>query len=357
MFSPAPYMEWAKTHPRAPWDLSGSNLLPCTLDDLPEAREALDLAGANDDGYAPLVEAIARRYGVKADRLALATGASGANFLVCAALIEPGDEVLIERPGYDPLIGAARLMGATVTRFERRFEDAYAIDPDAVRAALTPRTRLVIVTSAHNPSGVVASDESLDALGRLAEAAGAHVLVDEVYLEAAVQTHVKPAATRGDVFITTNSLTKAYGLSGLRAGWVMASQALAHRVRRTRDVVDGTGPFPTEKLASVAFAHFDRLAARARHILEPNRAAVRAFLARRSELECVPPDGGSVVFPRIRGVADAGPFVERLLVEQQTLVVPGRFFEAPAHFRIAMGGKPEILAGGLTRICKALDTA
>jgi hypothetical protein len=348
-------MEWAKTHPRAAWDLSGSNLLACTLDDLPEAREALDLSGANDDGYAPLVEAIARRYGVKPDRLALATGTSGANFLVCAALIEPGDEVLIERPGYDPLIAAARLMGANVTRFDRRFEDGYALDPDQVRLALTPRTRLIVVTSAHNPSGVVASDAALKEVGRLAEAAGVHVLVDEVYLEAAQQAHARPAATRADVFISTNSLTKAYGLSGLRCGWAMASPAIAQRVRRTRDVVDGTGPFPTEKIASVAFAHLDRLALRARHILEPNRAAVRAFLAKRREVECVPPDGGSVVFPRLRGVADTGPFVERLLADHQTLVVPGRFFEAPAHFRIAMGGKPEILAGGLTRIAKALD--
>jgi hypothetical protein len=138
MYSRAPYMEWAKTRPRPAWDLAGSNLLGCTLDDLPEAREALELSGSNDDGYVPLVEAIARRYGVAADRLALATGTSGANFLACAALLEPGDQVLMERPGYDPLIAAATMAGATVTRFERRFEDRYALDPDAVRAAITP---------------------------------------------------------------------------------------------------------------------------------------------------------------------------------------------------------------------------
>jgi hypothetical protein len=349
-------MEWAKTRPRPAWDLAGSNLLGCTLDDLPEAREALELSGSNDDGYVPLVEAIARRYGVAADRLALATGTSGANFLACAALLEPGDQVLIERPGYDPLIAAATMAGATVTRFERRFEDRYALDPDAVRAAITPATRLIVITNSHNPSGVLAPPGALDAVGRLAEAAGARVLVDEVYLEATLQHDVRPAATRSDVFITTNSLTKAYGLSGLRCGWVLASPEIAHRVRRTRDVVDGTGVYAAEKMAAVAFAHLDRLAARARKILEQNGAAVHAFLGSRRELDWVPPTAGTVVFPRLRGVDDAEPFVTRLLSAHQTAVTPGRFFEAPAHFRIAFGGKPETVAGGLRRIGKALDS-
>jgi len=355
MFSPAPYMEWAKTRTRAAWDLSGSNLLGCTLDDLPEARDALELTGSNDEGYAPLVEAIARRYGVMANRIALANGTSGANFLVCAALLAPGDDVLVERPGYDPLLAASGMMGANIVRFERRFEDRYALDPDAVRATLTPRTRLIILTNTHNPTGVLASDEALEAVGRLAATAGAHVLVDEVYLEATLQPNVTPAAVRSEVFITTNSLTKAYGLSGLRCGWVLASPAIAHRIRRTRDAVDGTGVFPAEKIAAVAFAHLDRLAARARRLLERNGAATRAFLENRHELEWVAPTGGSIVFPRLRGSTDAEPFVNRLLAEYQTSVAPGRFFEAPAHFRIAFGGKPETVAGGLARIGRALD--
>ncbi len=354
MFVPAPYMEWAKTRPRATWDLAGSNLLGCTFDDLPEALDIVELGGANDEGYVPLVEAIASRYGVDAGRVALATGASGGNFLVYAALLKPGDHVLVERPGYDPLMAAAEMMGASVTRFERRFEDRYALDPGAVRAALTPATRLIVVTNSHNPSGVVADVDVLDAVGRVAESAGAHVLVDEVYLEAGLQRAVSPAATRSEVFITTSSLTKAYGLSGLRCGWVLASPEVAHRVRRTRDVVDGTGAFPAEQMAAVAFEHLDRLAARARTILQRNVAAVRAFLGSREELEWVEPDGGSVVFPRLKGFADAEPFVTRLLSGYQTAVVPGRFFEAPAHFRIAFGGSPETVAGGLARIGQAL---
>ena len=174
-------MEWAKTRPAADYDLAGSNILACTLDDLPGAREAISLAGANDTGYRPLLEAIGARYGVSPDRVTTAAGTAGANLLALAALVEPGDEVLVERPGYDPLLGAARLLGATTTRFDRRFEDGYALDPDIVRRAITPRTTMIVITSPHNPTGVADDAAALDEIGRLAERQGAIVLVDEVY--------------------------------------------------------------------------------------------------------------------------------------------------------------------------------
>jgi hypothetical protein len=370
----AEYMQWAKQHPHARWDLCGSNLLPCSLADLPEAAAALQINGSNDEGYVPLVEDIARRYDVGASQVATGTGTSGVNFLVCAALLDAGDEVLVETPGYDPLFAAPQLLGARLVHFERRFEDGYALDPDLVARAITDRTCLIIITNLHNPSGVRASDEALVQVGRLAERAGAHVLVDEVYLDSAFDDtgdrftgvgarHAVPlreqgtrsAASLGDRFISTNSLTKSYGLAGLRCGWALASPDVAERVRRARDIVDGTGVFPAERMSVVAFEHLDRLAARARSILEPNLAMVRHFLDGRHELGYVAPAGGTVVFPRLRAQADAGPFIDRLFREEEVGVVPGRFFQAPAHFRLAFGGVRETLEGGLERIGRLLD--
>ena len=352
----APYMAWAKLHVRQRVSLSGSNLLHCELADLPGAREALELHGDNDSGYRPLVEAIASTYGVTPDMVAVAQGTSGANFLVFAALVKAGDDVLVERPGYDPLMGPPALLGANVVRFDRRFEDGYRLDPDAVRAAITPRTRLIVVTNAHNPTGVVAADVDLDEIGRIAEKHGARVLVDEVYLDTAAFAPARPAATRSPVFISTNSLTKSYGLAGLRCGWVIAAPDVAEGVRRARDIVDGSGPFPTERLSVLAFSMLDRLAARAQRILTANGRAMREFLASRTDLEVVLPHAGTIVFPRIRGVQDAGPFVERLARDFDTDVVPGHFFQAPAHFRVAFGGRAEVLAEGLAQLRKALDT-
>ena len=351
----APYMEWAKLHVRQRVSLSGSNLLHCELANLPGAREALELHGDNDNGYRPLVEAIASTYDVTPAMVAVAQGTSGANFLVFASLVKAGDDVLVERPGYDPLMGPPALLGARVTRFDRRFEDGYRLDPEAVRVAITPRTRLIVVTNAHNPSGVVAADADLDEIGRIAERHGARVLVDEVYLDTSAFAPARPAAARSPVFISTNSLTKSYGLAGLRCGWVVGAPDVAEGVRRARDIVDGSGPFPTERLSVLAFSMLDRLAARAQRILTANGRAMREFLASRHELEAVLPQAGTVVFPRIRGVRDAGPLVEKLARDFDTDVVPGRFFQAPAHFRLAFGGRAEALGEGLRLLGRALD--
>jgi aspartate/methionine/tyrosine aminotransferase len=276
------------------------------------------------------------------------------NFLVMAALLAPGDRMLVESPAYEPMYRSAELVGSGVDFFERRYEEAYRVDPERVAAALTPRTRLVLITNLHNPSGAFTDEPTLREVGRVAEQAGARVLVDEVYLDTAADGPVRPAAARSPVFISTSSLTKSYGLAGLRCGWVLAAPDVAERVRRARDIVDGTGAFPAERLSVLAFSMLDRLAQRARGILAANGAAAGEFLARHPELEFVLPGAGTVVFPRLRGVADAGPFVEKLAQQFQTDVVPGHFFQAPAHFRLGFGGRPEDLAAGLAQLGKAL---
>lgn len=354
MKSHTPYLEWAKKRPAARFDLATSNVLSCSIEDLEGARDALALGGRNDTGYAPLIQAIAARYGVSPDQVTTAQGASGANFLVCAALLEPGDDVLVERPGYDPLLGAPRMFGAATVRFDRTFAQGFVLDPGRVRQAMTPRTRLIIVTSPHNPTGVIADTTALEEIGRLASERGAHVLVDEVYLDAA-DGSIVPAATLGDAFISTSSLTKSYGLSGLRSGWILSSRATAERLARARDIVDGTGSIVTERLSALVFDQLDRLIARSKTLLDTNGALVRSFLRRRPELEWIEPRGGTVAFPRLRESEDATTFAERLFRERDTAIVPGRFFEAPAHFRIGFGGTTEPLRHGLDAIGAALD--
>jgi aspartate/methionine/tyrosine aminotransferase len=163
------------------------------------------------------------------------------------------------------------------------------------------------------------------------------------------------AAGRGDVFLTTSSLTKSYGLAGLRCGWILSSPALAERLRRARDVIDGSGSIVAERLATLAFSQLDRLIARSRALLAVNGPLVRNFLHARPELEAVEPRGGTVVFPRLRHAADSSRFAERLLTGRETAVVPGRFFEAPAHFRVGFGGATDVLRGGLEALAAALD--
>ncbi len=351
--SRAPYMEWAKTRPRARIDLASSNLLGCTLDDLPGAREAVDLAGESPRGYRPLVEAIASRYGVEPDGVATAGGCSGANFLAMAALLQAGDEVLLEHPNYDPLAGTARLLGARVATFQRRFEDGYRIDPGRVAEAIGPRTRLIVVTDPHNPSGVAAAPEELAGLARVAERAGVPVLVDEVYLDAVPGKSRAPAAAGSPRFVSTSSLTKAYGLASLRCGWIIASPAIIREARGVRDVVDVWAPIPADRLSVVAFGNLASLADRSRRIVTANRTRFETFLAQESALACVWP-GGPLAFPRFVDGRDAGPFARRLFEEHGVAVVPGSFFDAPAHFRVSLGGDPGAVDEGLAAIASVL---
>lgn len=365
----APYLHWAKTRPAAEFDLAGSNLLACTLEDLPGAREAVDLTAPDHGGYPPLVEAIAAHYGVTSSRVVTASGCSAANFLAISALVGPGDTVLMEGPWYDQITGACRLLGATVATFDRRFEHGYRIDIDEVRARLTANTKLVIVTSPHNPSGKVADRESLVALQAMAERAGVHVLVDEVYLDVTnmlhrtpgdpmprprASGHYTPAALVGDRLLSVSSLTKSYGLSGLRCGWIVTSEAVAERARLVRDVIDNIGAAPADRLSALAFSQLDRLAARAHRLVSANLDLARAFFARHPGLELTVPLEATIAFPRVAGTDDTDPFVARLFAEQGVAVAAGSFFGAPAHIRISLAGRTETLAGGFERIERLL---
>src|SRR5574341_1788483 len=169
------YMTWAKYHASARYNLANSGILGCNLNDLPLAIDDLAINGPNHEGYAPLKESIAAKYGVTADHVVTAQGTSMANFLAMATVIEHGDEALIEQPAYDPLLSALSYLGAVVRRFQRRFEDGYRIEVDELKRLVTPRTRLIVITSPHNPSGVVVDQATLKQIGELAREAGALV--------------------------------------------------------------------------------------------------------------------------------------------------------------------------------------
>ena len=367
----APYLYWAKTRPAAAFDLAGSNLLACTLDDLPGAREAVELTMPDRGGYPPLVEAIAAHYGVAPERVVTAPGCSAANFLAIGALVGPGDAVLMESPGYDQITGACELLGARVDTFERRFDEGYCIDIGAIRSRITATTKVVIITSPHNPSGVATSRDTLVALQAMAEEAGVHVLVDEVYLDVTNTLHpppggprilpravgrYTPAALVGDRLLSISSLTKSYGLSGLRCGWVIATPEVAERARRVRDVIDNIGAAPADRIGALAFSRIDQLAVRAHKLVTTNLDLTRAFFARHRSLELAGPIEATIVFPRMAGVSDTGSFVERLFAEQGVAVAAGSFFAAPAHIRISLGGRTETLAEGFARIEATLSS-
>jgi aspartate/methionine/tyrosine aminotransferase len=343
------YMHWAKFKPPVRYQLTGSEVPHFRMDSLPITIADLDLDGASHPRYAPLREAIARRYGVSVDQVVAADGTSMANFLAMAALISPGDEVLIEHPAYDPILGAASFLGAAIKRFERSPADGFRLDPDKVRAAMSDRTRLIVITNLHNPGSALADEKDLRAIGEL----GARVLVDEVYLDSAVPPR-RSAVHLGPEFVCTNSLTKVYGLSGLRCGWILAEPELAERMWRLNDLFGVNQAHPAERLACIAFDHIDQVIGDNPAMLGRNRGRWNEFVASRDDLDCMPAEHGITTFPRWSG-GDTERLDAHLRERYDAAVVPGRWFEMPEHFRVGFCLSTEAFDEALERLRAALD--
>lgn len=354
------YMEWAKTRSHARFNLATSGLMSVPMSEFPVRIEELELTAPGAYGYTKLQSKLAEHSGVAEDCVVAATGTSMANHLAMAAVLDPGDEVLIEQPVYGPLLDVAEYLGARVKRIPRRFERDFALDLADVERSLTQETRLVVLSNLHNPSGALVSEPVLRAIGEMARRAGARVLVDEVYLEMLFDKKLPFSFAIGqsigedNPFIVTTSLTKLYGLSGLRCGWILASPPLAKRMWLLNDLYGAVAAHSAERMSVIAFEHLPQFRERARKLLTANRAVLKAFLDSRADLDCYRPPAGTVVFPRLRH-GDPELFFELLRQKYETTVVPGHFFEMPQHFRIGIGGDTAALRAGLERLGAALD--
>jgi hypothetical protein len=348
------YLAWAKLHSDAPYNLAVSGMLDYPLADLSVRIEDLAIEGTGPYGYQPLMQRLAAKAGVGDECVVYTLGASMANYVALTALVRRGEEVLVERPTYDPLLAILAQLGAKVSRFERRPDKGFRLGLGELERRLTSETRLVILCNLHNPSSAFSEESTLRQVGEMAAKVGARVLVDEVYLETLFDQPWRSVFHLGPNFVATSSLTKAYGLSGIRCGWILAEPELVDRMWQVVDFTYGSPVHPGELLAVIALDKLEHIRARARSLLEANRALVNQFLAAHPELECEPSRYGTTVFPRLRR-GNAANFVALLREKFETSVVPGEFFEEPQHFRIGFSRTTETVGGGLERLGAALE--
>ena len=358
-FPDVDYIRWAKALPRARINLARSGLEACPPSLLGLTASDLVTNLPVHDGYAPLLAAIARRYSVGVDRVfTVPGGTSFANFIAVAAALHGaprGSEVLVERPAYEPLIRIPEALGYRVRRFDRRFEDGFQVDPDCFAAAITPRTRLAIISNLHNPSGAQTSMATMRAMARALAGVGARLLVDEVYLECLWGRRTDSCVHAGPNAIVTNSLTKAYGLDGLRAGWILGPRAVIDRAARIQDLLANNGVAPGEQMTLAAFRHLPAIRRRAQALLRPNLTIVREFLAREPRLQAHVPDHGNIIFARLPRGVDSDELADLLRRKYSTLIVPGRFFEMPTFIRFSFGIRSAKLRQGLRHLSHSLD--
>ncbi len=337
------------------------DLLALADDDARARWEALTL-GYTETAGDPLLRAeIARRYdGHGADDVHCFAGAEEAIAMAVAAIVEPGDHVIAIRPAYQSLFELARARGADVSEVWLRPEDGWRLDPARVAAEVRPATKLVVVNFPHNPTGATIDRATQDALVGLVEARGLRLLSDEVYrgLELDPAARLPPGATRSSRVVSVGAMAKAYGLPGLRIGWLaLRDVELRRRIGALKDYGSMCNAAPSELLALVALRAEARVLERSRSIVERNLPVLRGFMAARADrIAWTPPAGGVVAFPHLVDErADVDAFCERLVRTTGVLLLPGSTYGAPRHFRLGFGRRD--FADGLARLDAFLDAA
>lgn len=304
-----------------------------------------------------VVDQLALRYDVPAEQILCTTGATGALSLIYRALMAPGDRVLVENPCFDLFHNIATAQGFGFDRFERRGE-GFTVDPDEIAAAIGPATRIVVLSNLHNPSGMIIDQDRLAAIGRIAEARGVTVIVDEVYADYIdPDLRPAPAVKLSPAIISVSSLTKSHGLSTLRCGWIVAEPDKMRRIRALAEEIDFGVSNLAHAVAALVLeqpAAFDdyrtQIMKRARPIMESYHTHWRAKGLVTGDL----PRFGCIAFPRLLDIGDSIAFSEWLAERCGVIVAPGEYFGAAGHIRIGFARAPGDVDYGLQALTDGL---
>ena len=301
-------------------------------------------------GAPPLRHEIARVYeGMEPEDTLACSSAEEAIFLLYHASLGPGDHAVVETPCYESALQLARSTGADVSVWQRRAEDDWAHDVDALERLLRPNTRVIYVNTPHNPTGLLMPRAVLGRVLELGEERGITVFCDEVYreLEHDPADRLPAACDLSDTAVSLGSISKTYGLPGLRLGWLASKdRALLQSVVELKYYTTICSPAPSEVLTELALRHRETLAARNLAIVHRNLPLLDAFLARHAErFGWVRPDASPIGFVRYHGEHDVLAFCERVAARADVLLLPGSVYDEPGHLRVGYGraNMPEAL--------------
>ena len=347
------------------FNLSESGVHPLTLgeliDDAP-SREALlaqCLRYTQTNGSVPLREAIATFYpGATADHLQVTNGGAEANYVTTWNLVEPGDEVVMMVPNFMQVSGLARAFGAVVKEWPLVSDGGWRIDTDALERLMTPRTKLIVICNPNNPTGARFEAGDLNRIAAIADRHGSWLLSDEIYRGAERDGRETPTMWgRSDRVLVTSGLSKAYGLPGLRIGWIAGPPARIASIWSYHDYTTIAPGALNDALARHALepARRERLLARTRGILNRNYPIIAEWLdARRGLFTYTPPDAGAIVYTRYHRAINSTELITRLRLEKSVLVVPGDHFGMDHYLRLGFGDDPAHLLAGLDRLADGM---
>ncbi len=354
---------------RVAWNLSESGVHPLRLEDLADTEAdriaifGLELGYPQTNGTGELRQAISAMYpATTVEHIQVTNGGAEANCISLCHLVQPGDDVIVMVPNYMQAPGLARGLGANVRPWPLtgEAEGRWRPDLDSLGAMVTDRTRAILICNPNNPTGARFTPGELDAICAVAARVGAWVLSDEIYRGAELDgKETASACGRYERVLVTSGLSKAYGLPGLRIGWVVGPPDTIEQLWAVHDYTTIAPGALNDRLARIALApdRRERLLARTRGMIRSNYPLVRKWIERRSPaLSHVAPEAGAIVFVRYAYPVNSTALIDRLREQQSVLVVPGDHFEMDGYLRIGFGSDPAHLALALERVGDTLDT-
>lgn len=360
MFPPIAYLRWARRfHGTVRYDLATSGVPAVELPEV-EASAAREEVACAANACELLRAAIAAYNAVPVTETVAALGTTHALWLAYSSLTNPGDEILVEDPAYEPLVAIAQAVGARVRRFARPESARFALDPACIAKAMSTRTRAVVLTNLHNPSGARATDDELREAARAADAHRAMLIVDEVYspFDKLVDDRGvfgRTARRLAPNVVAVSSLTKCYGLGAERIGWLLAPAEIVKRVEDVLVTTLGAFPLSHTRHGLRAFRDIEPLANRSRRLVAGKRDIVARWAVDHGWGWSAPSEG-LFGFASIAGRGDLTLPIEEAARVRGVLVTPGAFFGIPNGFRIAWSASEEDLRAGLERLEQALSS-
>ncbi|WP_342601879.1 aminotransferase class I/II-fold pyridoxal phosphate-dependent enzyme [Peribacillus sp. FSL E2-0159] len=343
------------------YNLSESSIADRRFADLDFTFENLTIFYGDHSGKKELREIIAQEhYNMEADQVFITNGACAALFIIHSTLLNPGDHILVVKPNYATNIEVPRSLGITTNLQNLNFENNFEVDTDELKSLMTPETKIISITYPHNPTGVMISEAKLNELIEIAEEHGCYLVVDETYRDLTIGEKLPTAASLSSKAISVESLSKAYGLPGIRMGWLTTrDKDLKEAFLATKEQISICNSVFDEEIAYHVFKNRDRFleSTRADNLLKFN--IVKQWMNEQDYIEWVEPQGGVICFPRIKSDVniDTNEFYKVLFEKYGTLVGAGRWFEmSDRHFRIGYAWPTvEQLKGGLESIIKTIE--
>jgi aspartate/methionine/tyrosine aminotransferase len=347
-------------HNNIEYNLAESSVTDIVIDELQVSLKNLKLEYIGHRGKDALRELIGKDAGVSKQNILLTQGAAGALFIINTSLLDKEDHLIVARPNYATNIKVPEKIGCKISYIDLLFEENWLLEISKIYKAITPATKVISITTPHNPTGMVISEDLLNRLIDIAETRNIYLLVDETYRDTCFKTPYSIVAAKSKNVISVSSLSKAFGLPGLRTGWIITqNEILIEQFLAAKEMIHITNSALDEEVAYQFYLQKEKFASDINKKAVQNFTILKLWLQEENRLECILPQGGVVCFPRFKNdvFLNTNKFYHALLHQYKTMVGPGHWFEMPdTYMRIGFGWTDAAtLDQGLKNISKVID--